>query len=804
MARLFMSSAPQWPVDREGYVCHWMVAGPVVSDIESVVPSGDQFDVEERLREAVADRARESTAPEAGDGRTSRLGMPWRFMGGRDGAFVNLSDFYPRLCRVRFDAATGLVANRAMTIDVALWSYAAADVWLNGVRVGGIDAPRYKPIRRVLLSLPLREGLNTLYLACETLGARDTRSVVGIQLLTDRDAVRVTLPDAAFAAAVGPALDFLEQTELREDCLRFPSPAPAGCRAAWTGGFEPNFAKAKLPVRWLDVSGLTSLPLKDGEPWITLEVSTEFGVLSRQFERTEQVVPKRLLPAPGFDENLRRILQCVAAVESLNRDSQFGFPIANILARKALGESGQRDETLLMDMLSLIEQRVDCADFLVCGLIRYLRNYPVGEALEARIREVLLGWRYWMDMDGADGMCFWSENHALMFYSCAMFAGELYPREWFPRARMTGEALHDWGRARVLEWLEDVERRGFEEFLSGIYMCLTFVALLNLIDYAEDGIARRAAALTDRLLEGLALHTFKGGFVAPMGRTYRGALYPFAQGVMSLINLIDPAQPYDFGEGWLGFFATTRYQIPDGLKALIERPASVSYATGNARIVLEKHEDWCLTSVQIPREPFERWPANVPGANVHAGVKARNEAFHGTTDFRPGGFGYQQHLWYAALDGEAMLFANHPGAASEADDMRPGYWHGNGVFPALRQQGNLLGLIYRIPEACPLHYIHLYAPRCRFDQLVQDGSWLFAQKGQGYVGFWASLPMEPWTGVNAHCEWRVYGDAIAGLCVCGGQEFPSLEDFMEYCRGLRPVYDNGRLRAEGFAAMTSA
>ena len=501
MARPSKSSAPQWPLDREGYVCHWMVSGPVMSGIGEVAPSGDQFDVEECLREAVAGRTPEPFAPEVGDGRDSRLGQPWRFAGGRDGAFVNLSDFYPRLCWVRFDAATGLVAKRALDAEVALWSYAAADVYLNGVRVGGVDAPRYKPIRRVLLSLRLREGVNTLYVACETLGARDTRSVIGVQLLTGRDAVRATLPDAKFAAAVGPALDFLDGIALADDCLRFPGPAPVGSRAAWSGGFEPDFARAILPTRWLDVGGLDALPLEDGEPWVTLQIPTESGTLSRKFERTGQIVPKRLPPALDFDENLRCILRRVAAVESLNRDGQFGFPIANILARKALGESGPRDEALLFDMLSLIEKRVDCADFLVCGLMRYLRSYPVGEALSARIREVLQGWRYWMDMDGADGMCFWSENHALMFYSCAMFAGGMYPRDWFPRARMSGEELRAWGRARVLEWLEDVERWGFEEFLSGIYMCLTFVALLNLIDYAEDGIAARATALADRLRE---------------------------------------------------------------------------------------------------------------------------------------------------------------------------------------------------------------------------------------------------------------------------------------------------------------
>lgn len=70
-------------------------------------------------------------------------------------------------------------------------------------------------------------------------------------------------------------------------------------------------------------------------------------------------------------------------------------------------------------MLEMIEERYDCSDFLMCGLIRYLHNYPVEGAMKERIKDVMINYRYWMDMDGFDGMCFWSENHALMFYTCA-------------------------------------------------------------------------------------------------------------------------------------------------------------------------------------------------------------------------------------------------------------------------------------------------------------------------------------------------------------------------------------------------
>ena len=803
-----MPESTLWKPDRLGFICHWLVSGPQVGEVDASDPAlpSDQFAREDALRAALARRPRPKDV--SGDVRgdaPSRLGCPWRFAGGRDGAFVNLSAFYPTLCALRFDAATCLVVPGPTVIEATLWSYAAAVVYLNGDAVGEIAAPRYTPIQRAPLKLALRAGVNLLYVACETLGVRDTRSVFAVQLASPPGTLRVTLPEADRAQGVADRLALLEGAALEGNRLRLPTAAPEGTRLAFVGGFEPDYAKARQPVKWFDVAGQTELALPEGEVWVSLEVQTPWGPLTRRFERTEQERPLRLGAAADGNANLRRILSRIADVESLSRDGgAFGFAISNLLARRALDRMLPDDDMRFSEMLDLIERRVDCADFLVCGLIRWLKNYPAPGDTGARVRRVLLNWRYWMDMDGADAMCFWSENHALMFYSCAMFCGDMYPEDRFPLARRTGRELAAWGRARVRAWLRDVAANGFEEFNSAVYMVLTFVALLNLVDYAGPDIAAQAAGVANRLLRTLARHTFRGGFIAPMGRVYRGVLYPFAQGAMALMNLADSEQPYDFGEGWLGFYATSGYRLPEDLKRLMAEPVSMTYTSGNARITLEKHEDWCLTSVACPREPYERWPVAASEAAGHDWVKTCNERFHGTTDFRPGAYGYQQHLWTAALDGAAILFVNHPGATSETGDMRPGYWHGNGVFPALKQSGGLLGAIYRIPERHPIHYIHLYAPRCRFDAFEVDGQWLFLAKNGGYIGFWSSLPTEPWTGVNADCERRIYGDDVACLCVCGGREHASLDGFKAHCRALGPDYSGGVLRAGGLSLSWSS
>ena len=147
-----------------------------------------------------------------------------------------------------------------------------------------------------------------------------------------------------------------------------------------------------------------------------------------------------------YEKNKEAIYHRISDVESLSRGGKFGFSISNILARKATGRITAKDRELFLETLSQIEKRFDCSDFLVCGLVRYLKNYELDDELKNRVKEVLLNYRYWMDQEGSDAMCFWSENHSLMFYVSAMNAGEFYPEEYFTRAHMTGRQLWEAGK----------------------------------------------------------------------------------------------------------------------------------------------------------------------------------------------------------------------------------------------------------------------------------------------------------------------------------------------------------------------
>lgn len=813
----------RWEPDRQGFIPRFMVSGPAEEELEDTVKDDNPLQHEAELRKRIARHtpvpAEEMRPERLKVGQSSRLGQAWQVYYSYGACFVDLSTFYSLMRRVRFDAASVLVSDRERDVSAVLWSYAAIDLYCNGEKCAQIDRPVYKPMESAAFTLHLKPGRNLLYIAGENLGVRDTRSVFGIQLKGDFSGIAVDLPDEDAAAQLAAAIRFLDSARLERREIRFAFPAPEGTQITFSG-LEEDLAKALIPPVWIDIGGAAAMALPEGRPYLAVRCRVCGAELVRPFERTEQLVPEY---TPGREhlteeENRRKIFERIASVMSENRGEGIGFPIVNILARKAVGKSTREDEKLLDNMLDLIDQRVDCADFEMNGLIRYMHCFGLPDKLAEKAKKVILNWRYWITMDGSDGMCYWSENHCLMFYTAAMCAGEMYPDDGFPRAHMTGRQLHAFGREKILEWLDDVEKNGYEEFLSAVYMCVTFAALLNVIDFAEPEISRRAEKLTDLLFEELALHVYKNGFIAPMGRVYRGVLYPFAEGAMAMMNLADPTLPTCMGEGWLAFLASSRYRLPAGLKERMRQDAECSWTTGNARIFLEKNQDYCLTSVASPREPFTRWPNDLlaraadPASNHY--IKSFNEKFHGTTVFAPGTYGYQQHLWYAALDGEAVMFANHPGSTSESGDLRPGYWHGNGVMPALKQVHGKLGMIWRIPENHPIHFIHLYLPECRFDEVrIEDGespdaaaalpgtekpagqagggSWMIARKGSGYLAFWASRRPEPFSGMNADCEMRYYGDDLAAVCFCGGAAHGDA-DFASFLRRVKaetPVYD---------------
>ena len=780
-------------MDKTFFLGSFLVSGPVETLYHDDAVDRDQMRYEKYLRGKIARRALAYPGKFAGLEKVGWSGEPWHYHFSYGNAFVDYSSFYSMLTYVAFDACTVIRSAHKVEKKLTLWTYAAATVWCNGEKVCEIDTPVYKPMLKREFSVKLNLGDNEIYVVLQTLGVRDTRTLFGIEVL-DPDGIECIVPPHPGVAEYQATVSWLSSLFLDGRTLRFSSEAAAGSRLGYDS-HSPDYALVATRTSWHDISGLQSFECEPGNPYVIVRTVANGQELTRSFEICDMVGPV-YSDDLTFEGNYHRMLSVIASADGLSRGDKFGFYIQNILARKALGWENHRDREYFLTTLQQISDRYDCSDFLISGVIRYMKNYPVDESLQTKIDEVLLDYRYWMTMDGSDAMCFWSENHSLLFYSCAMLVGGMYPDRYFHRAAMTGRELSEFGRRLTLEWFDDLDKYGFEEFLSTVYMNVTFACLLNIIDYAEPDVAKRAVRVTDRMLRMLASHTFDGSIIAPMGRVYRGVINPCKQGAQALMNLVNPAVPTSFGEGWLSYYATSSYRMPEDAAMLMSAPLDISYSTGNALVKLKKTGDYCLSSVQSPRlDGYERWPNCTlsPSAGCmedsHWYTKSFNERFHGTTFFQPGVYGYQQHMWTAALSCEAIAFTNHPGSTCDDSSMRPGYWYGNGVMPALRQEGNLLAAIYDLPDSYPVQFTHVFLPECKFDLVERSGHWIFAKKGGGYLALWSSGELVPYNDKLSGCELRVYGSKSAYLCLVGDtSEDGTFSEFRAKALSLMPAF----------------
>lgn len=801
----------EFQLNEYGYITNYLVSGKKETSFSSQVRDENQLVCERLMRSEAVDHNRQMPEGDIKLGGSSALGMPWYYAYSYGNWFVDMSAFYPLLTKVELHGATILKAPKDMTVNTWLWSYGAVDVWVNGSCQGGIGTPIYKPINREILELPLKKGENLIYVRLQNLGVRDTRSLFGLQIPgPEREALTVTLPDAHHAEPYGEAEQWLSETRLKKGVLYFPKNAPEGSRIVYDA--KPvDFTKYQDRYTYVRLHGEREIPLKKDCPYLDLEVWVNGQRMARSFVQQELFKPSRIsLTDPA--ENEARIYKRIASVGQIPRGDRESFSMYPILARYYEGSQTTEDEKEIYKSLSQIESRRDCSDFLTCAMVRFMKLYPMDQPLADRCKEVMLNYRYWMNEEGNDGMCFWSENHSLMFFVSAYIAGDCYPEEVFVRSGRTGREMKQAARKRIYDWLAEALEGGFDEFHSGGYTPITFAAILNVVDFGDEELSALAWKTADRLLEELAVQTFKGVSIAPMGRVYGEVLYPYIQDIQCLVNLMDPQTPDRFSE-WIIFLATSKYQIPGNLKDKWKEPVSVIYQESNARICVEKQKDYMLTSVQSPRTDGKArsWENVLEDPKADKGsfayVKSLNECFHGTTQFEPGVFGYQQHMWYGALDSAAVVFVNHPGGSCESASTRPGYWFGNGIMPALKQEKNVLLGIYQIPETHPIPFTHLYWPQSRFDEQRMEGGWLAGRALDGYVGIWCSESLEPYNDQMADCEYRARGRNTAYVCVCAGQDqYLGLPDFLKACSAMKPAYDRdqGCLKAGGLKLLYQA
>lgn len=737
----------------EGYVRHWLVAGPQATLYEG--PAKRSSDIRRSVIEPPL-----ATAPMAGElGAVAPAGQKWRCYMPGENYFVDCSGFHHRLTKLDFYACTELRAPAVAQVPAKFWVSGVGDLWVNGSFVCRQDARR---LEGFACTLPLRAGSNQLVVRLQSLGARDTHMMFGVQLHANAVKVSVRLP--------GPDLvtEKFAQAErwlngITTDgplALVAPQPAPHGVIVKGSSGKN---------IPWPTGSKRVELKPDDAfQPKVALTVA------GQKLERPLEIAankPAVTLTKETVAERRKQMVEQMAANLRGNGD------VMQLIARRSLGQRAEKDAVILTNTLAGISARRDCSDFFLAGLLRLQLLGLATPEESAQIKQTALGFRYWMDEPGVDAMCFDSENHSLLFHGCQLLLGKLYPDEIFTNSKRTGREQAALGQKRCLAWLDHVEQHGFKEFLSSTYMPLTLAALLNLVDFSGDeAITRRAAVQADRIFRELAVQAFDGVTVGPQGRVYRNVLYPQDSGTQALLAFATPAASPSHNN-WIIYPATSRkYQLPSGLDQLMNQSVDRVTLHEGVELALHKTSAGLLSSLQLPRV-----------APVISKVKS----------LQPGTPGYQQHLWHATLGRDCHIFVNHPGSSFDLCESRPGYWYGNGTLPRLSQRGGRVLEIFDIPDAHPIGFTHAHWPADTFDRQEISGHWVFGAKGTGYIALWCSQPLTPHNAVLMGRELRAEGRRVAWICLCGDAATSgSFAAFCQGCRSQQPVFDEMKLSVQ--------
>mgnify|MGYP000771749791 FL=1 len=118
-------------------------------------------------------------------------------------------------------------------------------------------------------------------------------------------------------------------------------------------------------------------------------------------------------------------------------------------------------------------------------------------------------------------MWFWSENHALMFHTCQLLAGELFPDEVFTNSGLTGRQMQAKAKNMLYDWFVTFRKEGFTEWNSSPYLPIDTLGFGSLYAFAQDPAMRELGREgMDFAYYLLAVHSQQGIFASSSGRTY--------------------------------------------------------------------------------------------------------------------------------------------------------------------------------------------------------------------------------------------------------------------------------------------
>ncbi|HAZ04631.1 MAG TPA: hypothetical protein DCY97_21050 [Marinilabiliales bacterium] len=449
--------------------------------------------------------------------------------------------------------------------------------------------------------------------------------------------------------------------------------------------------------------------------------------------------------------------------------------------------------------LEYINSQYDCSDFDLVNLIRIIYEYgdKIPKETKSKIDSTLLNFRYWWDEPGENSMCYWSENHQILFTSAEYLAGQKYSDIVFPNSGLTGKEHMEKARKRALDWMEMRWKYGFIEYYSNVYYIEDIGGMINMIDFADEEISKKMQIIMDLLLYDVAVQNIKTMFISVSGRAYEGNRKGGRKATLGGITNYYWGNGEKISRGMMyGMMATKKYSLPPVIAEIAKDTGNVVVKQSNGLDISEmKAEGYFGTDnrsmmMQWGMEAFSnpevvrnslftirknkmfsnsflsdftllnysvlRWLHLEPllvrilnpqsnGVAIQKGntytYKTKDYSLYSVQNHHPGTYGDQQHVSGMTVENSFSIFHCHPALEKDKKNQSPNYWVGYGHLPHVAQDENVSLAIYNIPEKrsimemAVLDYTHAYFPKEQFDTVVISNNYAFGKKENTYCVF---------------------------------------------------------------------
>ena len=788
----------------EGYIHNWLLAGPQaipVPDLDRF--SGEDFKLQ-IARHYYEEQSGITQPPQEWEPPFS-IGdetFHWRYTRCLEDHFIDLSAgleqpaFYHTYHYLRTWAYAEVKCPRSQEVTFLLTTHGPADLWLNGQHLHRQEHFHHREPHSVPFPAMLQAGQNEILIRFEQVAMQECPYALALQIVgLPSEGALVMLPTPIVALARRQTLErVIEATYL--DRYLYTSDDEVIVR--WP---DDMMAKATVGIRFQNLLGRITR-----EAWIPVGASESHRLL-RVIEAQDGSYQVLVMPHPReYYEGNQRVQKKINLQILNNRYSQTPYSTYEQRCREALEDAARRSEDVFSEIAKMelgrwsrldtdvimgaikgLNRRQAYSDGYMVGLLgmiyRYLYDPAFPQELKDPLEECVLNFKYWADEPGSDALCYWSENHQILFHTCQILAGQLYPDRTFTNTGQKGDWHREKGERMALSWLHKRGTSGFREWDSNCSFEDDFLALAHLADLAENpAVWQLAAMVMDKMFFTMALNSYRGAFGSTHGRTdapsIMSARLENTAGITRLMWGLGVFNRHV--RGTVSLACAKRY----GLPAVIERIARhLPEEMWNQERHAGELEEWCDRA-------SGSWEVN------KVTYKTPDYMLCSVQDYHPGQKGYQQHVWQATMGPDAVVFVTHPPCMSEESSRRPNFWCGNHILPRVVQWREVLIAIHNLPPDDWLGFTHAYFPIHAFDEhLLRDG-WAFARQGDGYLALTAAQGMTLITrGQSAYRELRSYGLRNVWLCHMGrAARDGSFGQFQERVLRLDVAFEGLRVR----------